>query len=230
MDKGTEQVWNAQPNWKTKPFTYHYSQPSEYRYSLDSIEFMWKLGKILRANDQLKDLRVLDLCSECGVLGFELNYWIPEKINSIDFIEIQPEYEKHFKLNLEITNNQSKNFNFHRMNFNELPAQNSFNQDFDVIVCNPPYFRSQTAILSSSDFRKRCHFLLDGNFSELCASLFYSLAPTGEAYVLLKDLTAQGVDQLQELKHFAGAEFAVDVLGRIRGIPVVRITKNKSPA
>lgn len=222
------EFWNAELNWRDKPFTYLYSQPSEYRYSLDSIEFMWRLGMILNKETSTEQLRVLDLCAGCGVLGFELNFWLREKISSLTFVEVQKEYTEHLQNNRQITQTQEKDVNIKNINFRELPRLESFRQAFDLIVCNPPYFREQTASLGKSSFRNRCHFLIEGTFAELSEAIFYSLAPGGEAYLLLKDLTAQGVDQLAELRLHANGFFAAEVMGIVRGTPVVRIRNLKS--
>lgn len=226
----TEQskFWSAELNWREKPFTYLYSQPDEYRYSLDSIEFMWRLGMVLKEVQGKAQLRVLDLCAGCGVLGFELNFWLREKISSLTFVEMQTEYAVHLQKNRHITQTQDKNVTICTTNFRDLPRLESFRQTFDLIVCNPPYFREQTASLGKSSFRNRCHFLIEGSFVELCEAIFYSLAQDGEAFVLLKDLTAQGVDQLAELRTHANENFTAEVMGIVRGTPVVRIRPLKS--
>ncbi|NBW83164.1 SAM-dependent methyltransferase [bacterium] len=217
--------WLEPMDWSKKPFTYKYSQPEEYRYSLDSIEFIWRLSKHLHATNNKRDLRVLDLCAGCGVLGFELNHWTGESIKSIDFVEVQQEFKRHFQENLIITGNEKREFVLHLCNFKLLPQLTEFKKKFDLIVCNPPYFRPETGSLSQSGFRNRCHFLVEADFESLCDAILTSLAPNGEAYVLLRDLRAQGIDQTNELKFKSGNEFEVVELGRIRGTPVVRVKK-----
>lgn len=225
---GQSEFWSAELNWREKPFTYRYSQPDEYRYSLDSIEFMWRLGMVLNKESKTAGLHVLDLCAGCGVLGFELNFWLREKISSLTFVEVQKEYAAHLQNNRRITQTHDKDVTISNVNFRDLPSLKNFRQAFDLIVCNPPYFREQTASLGKSTFRNRCHFLIDGSFAELCAAIFYCLAENGEAYVLLKDLTAQGVDQLAELRAHADENFTAEVMGIVRGTPVVRIRNLKS--
>lgn len=216
-------VWNRPLEFSTKPFTYHYAQPQEYRYSLDSIEFIWRLGQFLNEQDSKREMRVLDLCSGCGVLGFELNYWCSDRIKSVDFVEIQPEYLPFFEKNRVITQTDHRPFRFHCVNFNQLNQQEEFQKKFDLIICNPPYFRIETASLGQSTFRNRCHFLIDGSFAELCSSIFACLADDGEAYVLLKDLSTQGVDQVKQMRELSMGAHSIEVLGRVRGVPLVRI-------
>jgi tRNA1(Val) A37 N6-methylase TrmN6 len=189
---------------------------------------MWRLGMVLNKESKTAGLHVLDLCAGCGVLGFELNFWLREKISSLTFVEVQKEYADHLQNNRRITQTEDKDVTVSNVNFRDLPSLENFRQAFDLIVCNPPYFREQTASLGKSTFRNRCHFLIEGSFAELCAAIFYSLAENGEAYVLLKDLTAQGVDQLAELRAHADENFTAEVMGIVRGTPVVRIRNLKS--
>jgi tRNA1(Val) A37 N6-methylase TrmN6 len=214
-------------DWKNKPFICHYAQPPEYHYSLDSIELVWRLGLSLQNDTNRNNLRVLDLCCGCGVLGFDLHYWIPEKIAATDFIDVQCEYKKYFERNRELTGTVHKPFNFHCMNYKQIPQHPELRQAFQLILCNPPYFRSDSATLGQSEFRNRCHFLLDGSFFELCEALIFCLAPDGEAYILLKNLKAQGIDQLKELQEFAGQKFKAETIGIVRGTPVVRLRRRQ---
>jgi tRNA1(Val) A37 N6-methylase TrmN6 len=221
-----DDVWKRKLDWKSKPFTFRYAQPPEYRYSLDSIELMWRLGTFLRSVSQpAEKLRVLDLCCGCGVLGFELHYWIAEKIESAVFADVQKKYESYFETNRKITGTADKPFQFCCINYCDIPQLSEFSERFNLILCNPPYFRRENGSVGISDFRNRCHFLLDGSFSELCSAIFHCLAPRGQAYVLLKDLSVQGIDQLKELQKSAGEKFECTEICRVRGTPVVRIQR-----
>src|ERR1700743_1312527 len=91
------------------PFTYEYSQPEEYHFSIDSIEMPWEIAQALKGRlhegeltpEQIKSWRALDLCAGTGVLGFELNFHLPE-IRHIDFVEVQEIYQTHFEHNKKL--------------------------------------------------------------------------------------------------------------------------------
>jgi tRNA1(Val) A37 N6-methylase TrmN6 len=218
-------IWQQTMDWKNKPFTYHYSQPNEHRYSLDSIELCWKLGMALNQRKQKKPLRVLDICAGCGVMGFEIAHWCKE-VEGVDFVEIQPEYKEHFEENLIRALRASEKFNFHSMNYSELLLRYDFQSKYELILCNPPYFRLPSGIPGKSPFKNRCHYLIDSEFAELCKAIIWCLAPGGEGYMLLRDLTAQGVDQWGELKAHLGETATPEILGIVRGTMVVGIKKN----
>lgn len=85
------------------PFTYNYSQPEEYHFSVDSIEMAWKISNYLSSNHSNADFanwKCLDLCSGCGVIGFEINFHVPQ-LKNWDFVEVQEVYRPHFEANLK---------------------------------------------------------------------------------------------------------------------------------
>jgi|GEM_PF-490924 len=230
------------------PFTYEYSQPEEYHFSIDSIEMPWEVAQSLKARlmegelttEQLKSWRVLDLCAGCGVLGFELNFHLPE-IRQIDFVEVQDVYQSHFehnkKLALEkaakaqrpglrlVKNNDSTStssigtlpeFHFRLMNYEGLLSRED-QQKYHLILCNPPYFMPEQGKLSPSEFKNRCRFFLDSSFEKLIEAIDSCLDVTGEAYLLLRDLEDHGVDLLTEIKRFTRGRLKIENLTMIRG-------------
>lgn len=217
-------VWQETFDLKLKPFTYQYSQPTEHRYSIDSIELCWKLGRILNQRNDKQKLRLIDLCAGCGVMGFEIAHWCP-RIECVKFIEIQSEYEQHFNENLRVTGRPSESFCFYGINYEELSQHPELKNWADVVVCNPPYFRPTSGSLGKSTFRNRCHYLLDSTFEQLCAAILYCTRANAEAYLLLKDLNAQGVDQLAELRSHLGQAASAEKVGEVRGVDVIGVYK-----
>ena len=58
-------------------------------------------------------------------------------------------------------------------------------------------------ILSDSDFKNRCRFFIDSDFANLMRALIYLLKPEGLAYVLLKDLSQNGISLIEQLQPFS---------------------------
>jgi tRNA1(Val) A37 N6-methylase TrmN6 len=217
-------IWSEPFELRSKPFTHHYSQPLEHRYSIDSIELCWKLGRILNQRAERSPLVALDLCAGCGVIGFEIAHWC-KRIDSVQFIEIQPEYVEHFQENLKVTGRSADKFTLHTENYANVFALPNLSSAFDLILCNPPYFRPESGTTGKSTFKNRCHYFLDSDFEHLCRAIVYCLRPRGEAYVLLKDLSAQGIDPFKELQTYIQGQAQAIQVGRVRGVDVVGISK-----
>lgn len=236
------------------PFTYEYSQPEEYHFSIDSIEMPWEVAQALKARiangeltrEELKSWRVLDLCAGVGILGFELNFHLPE-IRHLDFVEVQEVYQTHFehnkKLALEKASRSARpglrlvragedassaatpakdlpEFQFHCLNYDQLLDGN---KKYHLILCNPPYFLPDQGKLSPSEFKNRCRFFIDSTFEKLIGAIDASLDTTGEAYLLLRDLEDHGVDLLTEIKAFTRGRLKIENLAMIRGTFLLKI-------
>lgn len=199
---------------KSNQFTFKYSQPDDYHFCLDSVilaEFV---------AEQMKDLdtqaRVLDLCAGCGVIGFELAYHLPQ-VNRIDFVEIQSEFNRHFDENLKITGRSSGQFRFLNQDFQSLEGE------YDLIVCNPPYFNSAKGKLGISEFKNRCHFFLDSSLGGVLNCCVNLLSQNGRAFILAKQSELVSVDLTSFSKRF---KFVVVAL--VRGTAVIEISKATS--
>jgi tRNA1(Val) A37 N6-methylase TrmN6 len=233
------------------PFTYEYSQPEEYHFSIDSIEAPWEVAQSLKARiaegeltaKDLEHWKVLDLCAGCGVMGFELNFHLPE-LRHIEFVEVQEIYQKHFERNknlalakaaqpkkmglrlVKVEENpsaptsapadSSAQFEFRRMNYENLLTEDD-HKKYNLILCNPPYFQPGQGKLSPSEFKNRCRFFLDSTFEKLIAAIEWSLADRGEAYLLLRDLEDHDIDLLTEIRRLTNKRLKIENLALIRG-------------
>lgn len=221
------------------PFTYKYSQPEEYHFSVDSIEMAWEVAEYLKSRiaednlvkkqspaDYLKNKmrwwKTLDLCAGCGVIGFDLNFHL-SGIRNIDFVDVQPIYAEHFQKNLELIQNEGE-FQFIQKNYEDL-LNSGFQEKYHLIVCNPPYFKIEQGKLSPSDFKNRCRFYIDSTFEKLIAAIEYSLHPEGEAFLLLRELEDHGMNMLEELRTLCRGKIQVENLTMVRGTFLLKLYK-----
>ena len=122
---------------KNSLYTFDYFQPEEYHFSLDSVFLAQKVAKIIQPN-ALTEMKVLDLCSGCGVIGLELSLHSPKKL-TIDFLEVQEVYESFFRKNLEMIhphlNKSSDQYRFWQSNYQAL-LEPGFENLYDLIICS----------------------------------------------------------------------------------------------
>lgn len=197
-------------------FTFNYSQPSEYHFSLDSVLLAQRVVQWFSEQTEAQQNKiqyVLDLCSGCGIIGIDtmallnvisLNkektiYSIPK---SIDFLEVQDIYQQHFIKNIQFVEKDLKSYLFYQLNYNQVQNYPELTEKYDLIICNPPYFEKNKGILSDSEFKNRCRFYIDSDFSTLIKSLIYLLKKDGVAFVLIKDLSMHGLDLDDQLALF----------------------------
>lgn len=205
-------------------FTYSYSQPDEYRFCQDSVILPRFIADQISGREISPSFRVLDVCAGCGVIGFELAFH-EKRIEQIDFLEIQPEFEPYFRRNLEITGRQpGQGFQWLHGDFNQLGNSPSESK-YDLIIGNPPYFYPGEGKLSPSRLQNRCRFFLDGDFLSLAQGVSRALQPEGEAYLLFKTGAQHGRHALRELQLRLAGTGSADVVADIRGTHVLKIKK-----
>ncbi len=201
-------------------YTLDYSQPEEYRFSHDSV-FLARQVFELTQNKNLESFKVLDLCAGCGVVGLDfLFHRLKNKLTlptETDFIEVQNVYQNHFNRNIFLLNshfNQNLNLNFLSFNYVKLQSAMYFNR-YDLVICNPPYFRLGHGVLSKSEFKNRCRFFIDSNFENLLKSINNCTKKDAEVYILLNSLDEHGIDVKSELNRVL-INFEIRKLGLIR--------------
>lgn len=210
---------------------YGYSQPADYRFSHDSIELAQRVAAILHKNAGAP-VRILDLCAGCGVVGLEIARILPGARLAIDFNEIQGLYRPHFEANYEwIRGSREKRqpgasleIRWLEMNYEDLLGP-EFSDLYDLVVANPPYFDREHGSRPPSDFKARCRFFLDSDFTTLWRVVRHVLKLEGEAYILVRDQTNHGSDRETTLRTVLSDFGEWQGLDPIRGTGLTRFRK-----
>ncbi len=200
-------------------FTYEYSQPAEYRFCQDSVIFPKLVSQIAEVSSET---RVLDLCAGCGVIGFELNFYLPELV-FVDAVEVQECFRPHFEENCRIT---KRAYNFLRMNYADMLTP-EFENRYDLIVANPPYFYEGEGKPSPFEVKNRARFFVDSDFAVLIRAIVHSLKPGAEAFILAKAGNIHGRNSMSEILKITAARAVVNVVANIRGTNVIHLVKGR---
>jgi tRNA1Val (adenine37-N6)-methyltransferase len=213
---------------KNSIYTYNYFQPKEYRFSLDSVFLAQKIAANYFNHPQKSELKILDLCAGCGIIGLELALHL-QTLPSIDFLEIQLIYLEYFNKNVEmIFPNAPKDcLTFLPYNYDVLQSRQDLKARYDLIVCNPPYFFLGEGLLSPSEFKNRCRFFIDSNFENLIRGCLTALKNDGKAFLLLRPGDHHGRNAIEMINEIVGLAAQCEVFDNVRGTDVVCITKKK---
>lgn len=210
---------------KNSHYTYDYFQPEEYHFSLDSVFLAQKVASLIK--EAPEELAVLDLCAGCGIIGLELSLHSSRNLQ-IDFLEVQEVYQPFFQQNVEMIYPQHpqkfEQFRFLNLNYQAL-SQPYYENKYDLIVCNPPYFFKGEGLLSPSEFKNRCRFFLDSDFKTLIEVTLQALRPNGAAYLLVRSGTHHGRTPLAEINKILKNEGSAQIIDNVRGTDIVEIRK-----
>ncbi|MCC2678568.1 MAG: methyltransferase [Pseudobdellovibrio sp.] len=209
-----------------KSFTY--AQPETYHFSHDSVFLARNVFDAVRAENLPAD-KILDLCSGCGIVGLDYAFHMAKELgrkSAIDFVEVQNVYEPFLNENIHTLNSLfpgmlTSNCVFE--NYENLHLSPAMKAQYDLILCNPPYFRPGQGKLSPSDFKNRCRFFIDSGFKELMEAISFLLKPGGSAFILLQSLEDHNIDIMSELESYQ--LFTVQKRGLIRATGFYQLIK-----
>lgn len=204
-------------------YTYDYSQPEDYRFSLDSVFLAQRVAKVYENIPNLSEFKVLDICSGCGVIGLELNFHL-NNLKNIDFLEIQEIYRSHFLTNIKQSKSLDPHFNLRLENY-EILSFPEEKDKYDLIVSNPPYFFKNEGLLSPNEFKNRCRFFLDSDFKTLILGIHNSLKPKAKAFILLRPGTHHGRDLFLEAQSILLGLADLQIFDEVRGTNIICIEK-----
>lgn len=211
---------------KNSQYTFDYFQPEEYHFSLDSVFLAKKVAQLIE-NDTKEKLNVLDLCAGCGIIGLELSI-LSKKHLKIDFLEIQEIYQDFFSKNCEMIyahdHQKRESLRFLNLNYEDM-LHSQFENSYDLIVCNPPYFFKGEGLLSPSEFKNRCRFFLDSDFRTLIKSIIYSLKFDCRAFLLVRSGIHHGRKPLEEIQSILGNAGTAQMIDNVRGTDIIEIRK-----
>lgn len=210
---------------KNSHYTYNYFQPEEYHFSLDSVFLAQKVAGLIQEGP--KALKVLDLCAGCGIIGLELSLHSEHQLQ-IDFLEVQELYLPFFQKNLEMIypshEQGDSQYNFLALNYRSLLAP-EYSEQYDLIVCNPPYFFKGEGLLSPSEFKNRCRFFIDSDFSTLVHAVVHSLKKNCPAYLLVRSGIHHGRSPLKQINELLADLGNAKIIDNVRGTDIIEIRK-----
>ncbi|MDO9183854.1 MAG: methyltransferase [Bacteriovorax sp.] len=210
---------------KNKHYTYDYFQPEEYKFSLDSVFLAQKVAKLIEHEKDLHTWKLLDLCAGCGIIGLELSLHLKNQFN-IDFLEIQDIYQPYFEKNKQMIYPLASDdqYRFLNLNYHSL-LEVGFENSYDLIISNPPYFFKGEGLLSPNEFKNRCRFFMDSDFETLIKSIVFSLKPNSSAYLLVRSGVNHGRSPLKIILEILDSSASAQVIDHIRGTDIVQIRK-----
>lgn len=201
-------------------YTFNYSQPEEYRFSHDSVFLAREVFKLTRGQN-LENAKVLDLCAGSGIVGLDFLFHRAEAGLTLpaltDFLEVQQIYLTHFELNtaaFKSASHTEARLQFIKANY-EILQNSEYTDTYNLILCNPPYFRPDQGKLSDSEFKNRCRFFLDSDFENLVKSLENCAAPEAQIYILLNSLEDHGINIENEIQRIS-QKLTLKKIGLIR--------------
>ncbi len=170
----------------TKFFNYH--QPSFYHFSQASIHLA---NQAVSLSSHKKEISLMDLCAGSGVVGLEyfLNHPHMNQIKRVAFCDVQEECCEVIKKNIDNLEMLSPLFravekNIYPLPMSQLKTDPSLQEQFNILVCNPPFYHREKGKNPLNKNRAISHFYYYDSRDELYRVIYHLLQQQGEAFIL----------------------------------------------
>jgi tRNA1Val (adenine37-N6)-methyltransferase len=153
-----------------------YAQPEFYHFSEDSLALVNYVASMERDASH-----ILDLGSGSGIIGIELaNKLTPQ---SLTLLEVQEEFMPHLNTNIS---------NLLKKNIEAFVFQDSFSRwvpflNYDLVVCNPPYFLPGHGVSSPDTRKQACRTFVIDDWDSLLRLTERCLSDKGRAYFVVRN-------------------------------------------
>jgi tRNA1Val (adenine37-N6)-methyltransferase len=191
-----------------------YSQPDFYRFNSDSLALVEWI--IQRGHSYSK---VLDLGAGCGILGIELAQ--KSYVERITFVEIQKEYEDFLMQNIKNHLTPSHHTEVKWDSFKDVLLY----EEYDLIVCNPPYYLPGHGQQSSNLQRMIARAFINDSWSDLFYIVERYLTLRGRAYFVIKNNPIIWAHILNEFNK-VNLKYFSEVIGDVVMLEVFRLNKD----
>jgi len=185
-----------------------YHQPDFYRFNQDSIKLV---NRIIKSITSAKC--ILDMGAGSGIIGIELARIL--KSSELDLLEVQPEYLPFLEKNVSeqlLTETKAK---IVISSFGEWKPS----KEYDLIVCNPPYFLPAQGEPSKDERRNIARSFVKDSWAILLKKMEDSLAPEGRAFIVVKE----DPKVISEIKKFVSLNMKLTQEGKLVFIQLSRL-------
>lgn len=149
-------------------------QNDEYKFTKDSID----LAKfcVVKNSDN-----VLELCAGSGAISFYV--YALNKFNKLYLNELQPNFCEILDKNI-VLNNLQENANILRGDLKNLKAKD-FDKKFDVIICNPPYYKVEKDVQISDKSKALCKHEITITLKDVIKKATELIKDKGKFYICM---------------------------------------------
>lgn len=144
-----------------------YQNSDYFKFSLDSI----LLAEVVPKNNL--NAKIIDLCTGNAAIPLVLDYY---GFNDVTGIELQPEIYELAKKSLEYNKANIMMINNNIKNLTSIFKS----EEFDIITCNPPYFKvNDTSLINTNKVKAIARHELELNLDDLFRNSSYILKNDG---------------------------------------------------